>query len=535
MIIIKQTCCCIGMLLLNFLSFASNIDSLNATLQETDNIPQQLHTLHQLAVEQLDIDPEKALSYATEGWQIAKSYQLPLALAQAQEDLAQSYLKLGNYQHAKQYYQEVVHIYTAEQQVFKLAQSNLFLGQIANLEKDYTAAGNYLNTALPTFESQNDAEWLALWKLQMAIRYQGLEQFKKAENHYQTAIQFFETKPKKYNEVLLTAHQKHYQLQLQHSKVQHLEQSVSKAWQTLMLSGILLMIIMGLLYYRVLRLKKHYKSELKAQVSEHTKALQQANEALEEANAELKRFAYISSHDLKEPLRNIASFTTLIKRRLAHHLDHDTKEYFQFVSQNTRQIADLVTDIFEYSNLDEKDVFFSYVDLNEVIKNAVNPLQNLLEEKRGEVIYDGLPMLYSNAGYLQLVFKNIIENGLKYNKSEYPVVHISCKETADYFHFDISDNGIGINKEYHQYIFEMFRRLNNRKEEGSGLGLAICKKILRRLNGKISLSSTPKQGTVFHIVLPKNIHQSDLPSTKEEKSSLPFFSSQLKLNWLTVN
>lgn len=532
MIIIREIFCCLGLILICLSSIAATTDSTTQQTLSTDNIPQQLHLLHQLAIEQLDIDAEKSLSYATDAWQIANTQQLPLALAQAQEDLARAYLKLGNYQHAKQYYQEVLNIYIQYKHLLKIAHANLFLAKIANIEKEYSIAGNYLADAEITLQTAENQESLAHWELQSAIRYYGIEQYSKAEDYCKSAIEFFNSDKEQYNEYLLTAYQYFYKIQNQHGKVQHLEKAVSNAWSTLIISSIIVAIILGLFYYRIIRLGKRHQLELQTKVKHHTKELQQANEALEEANAELKRFAYISSHDLKEPLRNIASFTTLIKRKLAHHLDQDTEEYFQFVSRNTRQIADLVTDIFEYSNLDERDVYFSYVDLNEVVTTAIKPLQNILETKNGTVVYNDLPTLYSNAGYLQLVFKNIIENGLKYNHSERPVVHICCKETTDYFHFDISDNGIGIPKEYHQYVFEMFRRLNNRKAEGSGLGLAICRKILRRLNGKISLSSTPNQGTVFHIQLPKSLHKSAVKKANEEKATTSFFSSQLKLNWL---
>ncbi|MFK7936976.1 MAG: ATP-binding protein [Saprospiraceae bacterium] len=513
---------------------AATIDSLTTQLQLTEDLHQQLHLLNQIVEEQLPQDPEAALQYATDAWQIAHHHRLPLELAKAQGKLGNIYLQLGNYQHAAQYLTEVEKVYVTHHQNIPLAQTRLSLGEVANLQEQYVAAGNYLNAALPTLELSNDQLLLAQWKLQMAIRYQGLKQYKKAVKLYQTAIPVLQTADKKYQHSLTTAYKNNFALQQLYNPVSQLQQSNDNAWSTLIVSGIILLFILGLLYRRITRMNREYQTELKSKVAQQTHELKTTNEALADANAELQRFAYISSHDLKEPLRNIASFTTLIKRKLADHLDHDTEEYFQFVSNNTRQIADLVTDIFEYSNLDERDVFFSYVDTNEVMESTLKSLQPLIATKRGSVTYGDLPVLYSNAGYLHLVFKNIIENGLKYNESDCPEVQISCQETRDFFQFNISDNGIGIAPDYHNYIFEMFRRLNSRNAEGSGLGLAICKKILRRLNGKINLTSTPKQGTTFHIILPKNLGQTPQQKTNQESLSPAHSGLQIRLNALSL-
>ncbi|MEL7021818.1 MAG: histidine kinase dimerization/phospho-acceptor domain-containing protein, partial [Bacteroidota bacterium] len=318
--------------------------------------------MHQQVAQLLSEDPEAALRPATDAWQLANELNLPIELARTQSDLGKIYLQLGNYQHALQYLAEVEKTYRIHQQRIPLAQTQLLLAEVSNLQEDFAAAGNYLNSARGTIELADDPLWLAEWNLQMAIRYQGLQQYEKAATLYDRVIPILQRASTNNESLLMTAYEKDFQVRQLYNPVSELKQSNYYAWFTLLVSGAVLLVILGLLYYRIARLNRQHKEELKTKVSQQTQELQATNEALAEANAELQRFAYISSHDLKEPLRNIASFTTLIKRKMANHLDSDTEEYFQFVSRNTRQIADLVTDIFEYSSLNEKDIFFSYVD-----------------------------------------------------------------------------------------------------------------------------------------------------------------------------
>lgn len=242
-------------------------------------------------------------------------------------------------------------------------------------------------------------------------------------------------------------------------------------------------------------------ANLEGKVAMRTKELQEANNTLIEANQELERFAYIASHDLKEPLRNIMGFLTLIQRRTSQNLDSDTKEYIQYVITNAKQMNSLITDVLEFSKLNSSKMAFTMVNINEVIHKINHSLHNTLQEKNAVIETDKLPSIQGNGNQLFLVFKNLIENGIKYNKSEQPTVTIACQQyTEKRVLFIIKDNGIGIPQEYHHQIFDMFKRLHSRMEyDGTGIGLAICKKIISRHQGKIWLESEVGQGSTFFI------------------------------------
>ena len=291
--------------------------------------------------------------------------------------------------------------------------------------------------------------------------------------------------------------------------------STLKNHQNLILVGIITLgIIILLLFYYFYRQKKHFQIVLNQQLTAYQLELKHTKELLKEARMESQRFAYIASHDLKEPLRNIASFTTLLKRRLFHQLDKDCEDYFQFVMTSTKQITDLVSGIFEYAQLDKNALTLNYVDSNQIIPKVIQALQPLIKEKNAKIVSHNLPTLYSNASYLQLIFKNIIENGIRYNHSEQPTITITAIETSNAIEFSIKDNGIGISSEYHQYIFEMFRRLQDRQQsQSSGLGLAICKKIVTRLHGELSLQSKQGHGSTFFIRFPKSVFK--LPDSEK--------------------
>lgn len=266
------------------------------------------------------------------------------------------------------------------------------------------------------------------------------------------------------------------------------------------------------LLYQKLRQRKANNLFLEKEVHRRTEQLQDsnndliiANKKLEQSNSELERFAYIASHDLKSPLRNIISFMNLIERKLRNTEDKDIKKYIQFVTENALQMNILIQDVLEFSRIDNdaQQSRTEKVDLNDTLMLAVQNLHEQLVNGNGSVITEKLPMVQGSSVHLLQLFQNIIGNGLKYNESVKPSVKISYKLLEQHMILSIEDNGIGIAPQYHDQIFEMFKRLHTRDEyKGTGIGLAICKKIVHNLGGKIWLNSELGKGTVFYISLP---------------------------------
>ncbi len=231
--------------------------------------------------------------------------------------------------------------------------------------------------------------------------------------------------------------------------------------------------------------------------------LKDYNTKLEQSNEELERFAYIASHDLKTPLRNVVSFLSLIERKVEKYDDKDLSEFIQIANNSASQMYHLIQDVLEYSqvnNYDKKNL--KVVDLNEVISSISQILQPIIKEKNCCIFADQLPVVMGDRIRLSQLFQNLIENGCKYNNSESPTVFITHQKTNTHHIFHIKDNGIGIDEKYQSRIFEMFKRLHTYAEyEGTGIGLAICKKIVNSYEGDISIRSEAGIGSTFKISL----------------------------------
>ncbi len=261
---------------------------------------------------------------------------------------------------------------------------------------------------------------------------------------------------------------------------------------TLLMSLFLLSIV-----HRNSKKEKQYNELLESKVTERTKKLQKSNK-------ELERFAYVASHDLKEPIRNIKSFIELIKLKLSKDKNVEkVNHYFNIVEKSTEQMHLLVDGIMDYTQSSDA-IENEIVDLNETVEKVKLSLHKLIVENNAIIKADPLPTINCNAIQVFQIFMNLIENGIKYNTSETPIVEINAQDQGENILINFKDNGIGIKKEYRAQVFEMFKRLKNQKEkQGSGLGLSIVKKNLENMGGAISFGEMENQGTWLRVRLPK--------------------------------
>ncbi|MEL7021378.1 MAG: ATP-binding protein [Bacteroidota bacterium] len=273
---------------------------------------------------------------------------------------------------------------------------------------------------------------------------------------------------------------------------------------------IILALLATYFLYNAFRQKKAYNQELQNEVKKQTLSLEKSNEELlasnkqlEQSNNELERFAYIASHDLKSPLRNIISFLNLIQRKMRKYDDEDLKEYLRFATDNAKQMNQLIADVLEFSRIQHVESEKQPVDLNESLILVMQNVQELMEEKHAIVESHSLPVVQANSVHVLQLFQNLVGNGIKYNENPNPKVFIRHRSEADHYVFSITDNGIGIEPEFHEKIFQMFKRLHTGKEySGTGIGLAVCKKIINNWGGKIWLESDPGEGTTFYFTIP---------------------------------
>ena len=232
--------------------------------------------------------------------------------------------------------------------------------------------------------------------------------------------------------------------------------------------------------------------------------LQKTVHDLERSNEELEQFAYVTSHDLQEPLRTIASYTQLLGRRYKDKLDSDADEFMDYIVDATKRMQSLIKDLLEYSKVTSKGEESKLVSTKGIVKDIILDYQVTLKETNGEINCNELPEVYSDKRLLTQVFQNLIGNAIKYRKPEEPSkIHISARKEDNEYVFSISDNGIGIEPQYFNRIFMIFQRLHTLEMyEGTGIGLAIVKKIIDRLHGRIWVESELGKGSTFYFTIP---------------------------------
>jgi signal transduction histidine kinase len=238
---------------------------------------------------------------------------------------------------------------------------------------------------------------------------------------------------------------------------------------------------------------------------ERTRELAERVEDLARSNAELERFAYVASHDLREPLRMVTSYTKLLARRYKGKLDSDAEEFINFAVDGAGRMEQLIEDLLLYGRVGIRDLFFKPVQCEMVLTRALDNLQRALQETGALVTHDPLPTVKGDDTQLVQVFQNLIGNGIKFRGKMTPSVHVSIKEKTEDWVFAIQDNGIGIDPQYADRIFVIFQRLHSHAEyPGSGIGLAICKKVIENHDGRIWFESQPGEGTTFYFTIPKS-------------------------------
>lgn len=239
---------------------------------------------------------------------------------------------------------------------------------------------------------------------------------------------------------------------------------------------------------------------------EYLSQLEENTKKLEKSYKDLEMFAYVTSHDMQEPLRMIGNYIQLIKRKIekAPH-DQDLDEYIAYTSANTTNLQTLIKDILTYSTSNKVILPEEYTPTENILQEIISSIQPILNEKEAEVILaDKLIPLKIEKNFLNQIFQNLILNGIKYNTASKPTVEISCRDSETETIYAVKDNGIGIEEKYFEKIFEPFQRLHNKYDfPGTGLGLSICKKILEKHNGKMWVTSEEGKGSTFFMSLPK--------------------------------
>jgi len=233
-------------------------------------------------------------------------------------------------------------------------------------------------------------------------------------------------------------------------------------------------------------------------------ALQRNSEELARSNAELEQFAYVASHDLQEPLRMVASYTQLLARRYRGKIDSEADEFIGFAVDGATRMQTLIRDLLSYSRIMTQGHSLLPADAKLACDIACRNLQKSIEESGAKVTVGLLPTVHADATQLTQLFQNLIGNALKYCDERAPLIRVDATAADEAWQFSVQDNGIGIESQYFERIFQMFQRLHTReKYSGTGIGLAICRRIVERHGGRIWVESQPGMGSTFHFAIPR--------------------------------
>ena len=229
-------------------------------------------------------------------------------------------------------------------------------------------------------------------------------------------------------------------------------------------------------------------------------------EKLQASNRDLEQFAYVASHDLQEPLRMVASYTQLLERRYADKLDDDAREFIRYAVDGSRRMQQLVNDLLQYSRISTRGNEFGPVDLHELAGAALATARMAPGGTEAVFLMQDLPTVHGDAAQLERLMANLFTNAVKFRGKDPLLITVSAESHPDEWIISVNDNGIGIDPQFHERIFQIFQRLHGANEyAGTGLGLAICHRVVQRHGGRIWVESDPSKGvgSRFRFSLPK--------------------------------
>ncbi|MGA2261858.1 MAG: PAS domain S-box protein [Acidobacteriota bacterium] len=233
--------------------------------------------------------------------------------------------------------------------------------------------------------------------------------------------------------------------------------------------------------------------------------LQRLVDELRRSNQELEQFAYVTSHDLQEPLRQVRSFTQLLRERYSDKLEEKAAEYMQFIVEGAGRMSDLVRDLLKYSRVGTHEARHYPTSCQAALKRALANLEMSIAEAKAQLTQDELPTVLAEPTQLAQLFQNLIGNAIKFRREGVtPVIHVGSRRDGPNWLFWVKDNGIGIDPIYYQKVFQIFQRLHSRaRYAGTGIGLAICKRIVEQHRGRIWIDSEAGKGATVYFTLPQ--------------------------------
>ena len=462
---------------------------------------------------------DKSLEYNTKSLELARKLNYKTGIAYALGNIAMNYLKQKDFIKAEQFLKESVGLKLDLEDKWGAIGTQIDLSKLYIQWQKPKQALPILEAALEMAKELNSkTRQLDIYK-NMADVYDQLEAPVKA---YSFTKKYIALKDSVLNEKTVEEmgqSKRRYELQTKEYEIAMLkkENELLGKNEKIQKLQIYIFAIAGLFFLSFLwwyKNKLKYQSDMNKLLEEKNEILNIKNEEiniknkqLEYSNENLEQFAYVASHDLKEPLRMISSFSSLLERRYKKQLDETGREFIHFITDAVSRMDILLTDILDFSRAGNQKSSPEIVAVEDIMFTIEANLKYQLNQFNGQIITQSqnLPAIKVHRTQLTQLLQNLVSNGMKFRGERDPIVIVDCVKKKNNFVFSIKDNGIGISKENLEAVFEMFRRLNTRdRYEGSGIGLATCKKIVASWGGDIWTESVEGEGSTFLFHIPNH-------------------------------
>ncbi len=458
-------------------------------------------------------------------------------------NLGDNYQALGNLEEALKYFEQAHTLNIEANNRWGQINTNKAIGEIY-IDKNNKEKGlNHLNKSLEIAQDLGARSKLPDVYISLARNHQYIGNYKESNFYYQNFIALKDSLVNEATIQKMADTKAQYEITQKEKALQKRDSQLQDMYRNFLIAGLFALIIFLWQVTNKYRTQtKHNKTqreknekiqqqneelakvhltqvETNQLLKEQNEKILLQNNSLENKNEELQRFAYIASHDLKEPLRNIGSFATLLKRRFKGQLGKDADEYIDFITTNVSRMYDLLHEVLMYSKLENEEITSEWISLNKIVQTVKETLRGKIMEQNVTVNIDQLPEVKGHRSHLMQLFQNLISNSIKYNKNEKPLVEVGLQYNVNghervYF---VKDNGIGLDMEFKERVFEIFKRLHGKDEfEGTGVGLAICKKIVNQNHGDIWVESEVGEGATFYFTLNIETRMPEIESSKIE-------------------
>ena len=464
---------------------------------------------------------EKSLRYNQEAYELGKKLGLKSGLAYAIMNLGANYDAVGDSLKAVQLYEEALQVHRESNDKWGECGTLRTIGESYMHRGEYDKCIKHLNEAQVIANQMRFRPRLAELYRSISFYYEKIEDYKQSLKYMEKYAMLKDSLSSESSLEKMSDSKTGYEVLKKEKELAFKDAAIASQQRKFLLIGIGILSVGVWLLFRQNRLRAKNNTVLEKknkQIEKQNEELalaydlqKETNEKikeqyrqLEQSNIELKRFAFIASHDLKEPLRSIGSYANLLQRRYKDKIDESANEFLEYITSNTKRLYTLLNDVLDYSKLEVNKQESQLVDANEAIKIANENLEAKIAEKNVQISVGELPEITAGKLHLVQLFQNLIDNSIKYSESQTPTVEIASNEKNGFYEFSVKDNGIGIDPQWQPKIFEMFKRLHNKeKYEGNGIGLAICKKIVQEYGGNIWVESAEGEGSTFYFTFPK--------------------------------